>query len=114
MSNTLDTLASKTAANYSGLSGNKDAALDPATIATFAELILKVIEIFKGCKSTPKAAADTAKSPGLFARMRLRNLVRDSMSRSEWRDHGSHVVNAILKTGETTTAEQFQSLYAGV
>jgi hypothetical protein len=112
MSEKLNSVAAKVASKYAGLSGNAEAALDPATIGMYAQLILQVIEMFKACKSTPKAAADTAKSPGLFARMRLRSVVKDNMSRDEWRSHGPHVVQALLDSGLETTPDEIASLYS--
>jgi hypothetical protein len=111
MSELLNKVAANTAIKYGGLSGDKEAALDPATIMVFAELILKVMELFKNCKATPKSAAETMKKPGLFARMRLRSVVKDSMSREEFRDRGTSVINALMASGEDANQDTVTALY---
>ncbi len=108
---TVDKVATLAATKYAGLSGNAQAALDPATILAFAELALKVVQMFKDCKASPNAALKTAKNPGLFARMRLRNLVRDSMSKKDFKDHGPNIVQALLSSGPEVTLETLTALY---
>lgn len=106
----LNDIAAKAAVNYSEVSGNKEAAIDIATIATFAELIIKVVDMLKECKKTPTTATDTVKAPGLFARLRLRSLVKDNMSRADFRDHGEQVIEALQKTGKGLTSEDLKQL----
>lgn len=106
----LDEIAGKTAVHYSSVSGNREAALDPATILSFIEIITKVVEMLKGCRQNPTTAANTVRNPGLFARIRLRNVVRDSMSRDDFRDHGEQIISALNKTGKDTSVEDLKEL----
>ncbi len=104
-------IATSAALNYSAISGNKQAALDPATILSFLQMIMQVVDMFKSCKQPAATAVSTVKNPGLFARLRLRGLVRDSMSRADFRDHGEHIISALLKTGHNLTLEDVNELY---
>ena len=107
-------LAAKAAAKYSNRSGEVEAALDPATILGFVDLILTFVELFKGCGKTPTDAVITSKNPGLFHRLKVRSVVRDNMTRKEWRADGQHIVEAILSTGKEASTADWEALYQEV
>jgi hypothetical protein len=102
----IETLATKVAENLE----NKNAAIDPATITAIIALITQVINAIKACKTKPAAAAEMVKSPGIFARIMLRSIVRDNMSRADFRDHGESIIKALQKTGTTLTEDDIKAL----
>lgn len=101
------------AANKFGdLSGvGSQAALDPATIMTFAELIMQLMAKFKECKASPTSATQQMKNPGFFHKITLRRTVRDELGSQAFRQHGEDIVEALLDTGNKVTAEDVNSLY---
>ena len=114
---TLNKLAAKAAQEYAGVSGNAQAAIDPATIVTFITLIMDIIKQIKECRDKKAAAAaananavQTVKSPGVFQRMRLRKHVKDSMSKKDFRDHGEQVIQSLLQTGSKSSKEEIEGL----
>jgi len=94
---------------------NQNEALDPATITAIITLITQVITAIQTCKpKTPAHAADMVRKPGLFARLTLRGIVRDNMSRADFRQHGEEVINALLKTGASLTDQEVADLLAKI
>lgn len=106
-----DAVANLVAQNYSKLSGDKEAALDPATIYGFVGLIQEVISLFKNCKATPAQAVKSMKSPALGQRLSLRRLVRQELGRKDFRAEGDKVVDALLASGGNLTEGDVQALY---
>jgi len=106
----LNDLAVKTATNY----GGESAALDPASIGAFIEILIGIVSLFQGCKQTPAQAVASARNPGLFQRLRLRNHLRNSMSTRDWRVHGEAILDAVYKTGQNTSTADWEALYQEV
>ena len=106
-------LAALAAQKYSGISGDKEAALDLATISSFLAMILELVSTFKNCKSTPAQAAKVSNSPNVFQRVTLRRVVRDTLG-DDFRNHGQEVISALLETGNTLKETDFVSLYKEV
>ena len=111
MSTTSQTLAMHAASSYAKLNGNAQGALDPATIMTFAQLIMEAIAKFKECKTSPGNAVQQMKSPGLFQRIQLRRTVKDAIGNSAFRQHGDNLVEALLDTGSKVSVEDVNNLY---
>ncbi len=110
----LETLAKNTAVNYSTVSGNAQAALDPATITSFITMIMDLIKQIQACRKTPAAATAAANAPNLFQKIILRRHVRGEMGQKDFRDHGDHVIHALLKTGANVTQAEIEALYKEV
>ena len=104
-------LAKKFAVKYSSLSGDKDAAIDPSTIMVFLDMILGIVEIFKGCGKTPAQALASTHSPSLWDRLVLRRIVKQDMTRSEFKARGKELVDALLAGGKEVTEEDVKDLY---
>lgn len=109
----INTLAQDTAKQYAKLSGNAEAALDPATIMAFAELIIQIIAKIKECKQAQEGAA-AIQNPNLFQKLLLRRWVKQDISPNEFRKHGEHIVQALIATGYELSTEQVQGLYEQV
>jgi hypothetical protein len=107
----LTSVASRVAQNYSKVSGDKEAALDPATISGFIGLIQEVITLFKNCKQTPAQAVKSMKNPSLGQRVSLRRTVRQELGRKDFRAEGDKVVDALLNTGSTLLESEVDALY---
>lgn len=114
MSSTVNKVAALAATKYSKVTGNVQAALDPATILTFVDIVTKVVGMLKECKASSNAATQTVKAPGLFARIRLRNLVKDTLGHKDFKDHGTNIVQALMNAGTEATPETMASLYSEV
>lgn len=102
------------AAKYSHLSGNKEAAIDPATIVTFAELILDVIAKIKECRGNTNDGLSLVNDPGLFHRMSLRRVVKSSLSPRDFRSQGDNIISALLDTGNDLELADIEDLYREV
>ena len=102
----VNTLAEDTAKNFAG----PNAALDPATLQAFIELILQVIQAIKNCRATPPDAAIMVSRPTMWQKMVVRQTVRRNMSFREYRDSGEQVVDALLKTGKTVSQSEIEQL----
>jgi len=102
----IEAIANKVATNLE----TPNAAIDPATITAIITLITQIINAIKGCKTKPAAAADMIRKPGIFARITLRGIVRESMSRADFKDHGEEIINALHKTGANLTDEEIKDL----
>lgn len=106
-------LAVLAAQKYSGISGDKEAALDPATISSFVQMILDLVATFKSCKSTPAQTVRTAKNPGVFQRVTLRRTVKDTLG-EDFRAHGQDVMAALLDVGASLKEDDVEKLYKEV
>ena len=73
-------------------------------------MIMQIVDMFKNCKKPAAEAVQTSKNPGLFYRMRLRGLVRDNMSRADFRDNGESVIAALIKTGKDLKVEDLKEV----
>jgi hypothetical protein len=79
----------------SKVGGERQAAIDPAFLLMLVDLIVTVL---KNCReSSPQAVEAAAKRGGFIQRLRLRRLVRQSMTAAEWRSHGGDTVQAMLE-----------------
>jgi len=108
---TIEDIAKRTVSNFD----NQNEALDPATITAIITLITQVISAIQTCKpKTPAHAAEMVRKPGLFARLTLRGIVRDNMSRVDFREHGEEVIKALVKTGASLTDQEVADLLAKI
>jgi hypothetical protein len=107
-------LAQKAALNFGKLSNDKEAALDPATIITFLQLILSLVGQFKDCGKNPAAVVASSKNPGLFQKILLRRAIRDDLGNKEFRQHGNDIIDALLATGKDVTEADVVELYKEV
>lgn len=107
-------LSQKTAAKYGGRTGNSEAALDPATISVFLNMIMQVFQMFKDCRQTPAQANQEMKSPGVFKRIKLRQLVRDEIGNREFRKHGDDIMEALYEQGKELDVKDVEELYKEV
>lgn len=105
----LNKVAEKAAKNY----GKDNAALDPATIGLFMELIKQFIAMFQGCKTAPAAHQDM-KQPRFIERVRARMLVRENMGGKDFRQNGDKVLDALFETGRDLSANEVEELYKEV
>lgn len=105
----LNKVSEKAAKNY----GKDNAALDPATIGLFMELIKQFIALFQGCK-TAQAAHQDMKQPRLIERVRARMLVRENMGGKDFRQNGDKVLEALFETGKDLSANEVEELYKEV
>jgi hypothetical protein len=110
----LDDVAKKAAVNYANKTGDKQAALDPATIFTFIGIIRDVIELLKGCKKDENSGVESVKNPGPFQRIALRRHVKNELGSKEFRKHGEQVLDALYDTGKTISREDMVALYKEV
>jgi hypothetical protein len=109
----LQEVASATAINYGELTGNKQAALDPATISAFKAIISEIISRLMECRASSGEAVKVAKSPGVFQRVALRRITRDNLG-EDFREHGKEVMEAVLKTGSSLKEDDYAKLYKEV
>lgn len=109
----LNEVAGLAASKYAGLSGDKQAALDPATLFGFAEVIKDLISSFMKCKTTPAEAVKVAKNPGPFQRLALRRVTKDNFG-DDFKKHGKDVMDAVLEVGEGLSEQDFSKLYKEV
>jgi hypothetical protein len=107
----LDNVANDVAVEYSNLSGDKQAAFDPSTIFTFLEIIVQLMGVLKGCNQSPEDATETLKRPGLFQRIRTRNLVKQHLGTKEFNKVGDQVLEALYKKGRKLSVNDVRSLY---
>lgn len=107
-------LAKKVAIKYANAAGDKQAAFDPAVIMVFADMIINLIDMFKNCGKTDAQAFATVKNPSLWDRLMLRRLVKQDMTRSEFKSKGKELVDALLSGGKDVTEEEMKELYAEV
>lgn len=107
-------LAALVAVNYAELTGNKEAALDPATISGYISLILGIFQQFKDCKKSPAAALKDAQNPGLFQRVSLRRIVKDDLGAADFRLNGKEVMQALLNSAKNLTEKDVTELYKEV
>lgn len=109
--NKSEQLAQQVAQDYAKVSGQKEAALDPATIAGFASLVLEIFSMFKSCKASPAQAVKASKSPNLPQRVALRRTVRSELGRKDFRAEGDKVIEALLNSGNNLTEKDVEALY---
>lgn len=105
----LNKVAEKASVKY----GGENAVLDPATVSVFVDLIFQFIAAFQECRAAREAHQDI-KSPGLLQRIRARQIVRENMSRKDFRQHGDSVLEALFETGRELTVEEVEELYKEV
>lgn len=104
-------IAKNIAIEYAGISGDREAAIDPATVLVFIQLVMEIVNRIKECKKTPKDGAEMMQSPGLFQKMMLRKIVKDDMGRQDFRAKGENVIAAILKHGRNINEQEVLELY---
>lgn len=109
----LNELAGLAATRYAGLSGDKQAALDPATLFGFIEIIRDTVSSLMKCKATPAEAVKAAKNPGPFQRLALRRVTKDNLG-DDFKKHGKDVIDAVLEVGEGLSEADFAKLYKEV
>lgn len=100
----------KVALDYNAKSGNKEAVVDPATIALFAQLILDLVAKIRECRKSNAEVGQTIRNPGLFQKMSLKRHLRDSMGTSDFRKHGDNMMASILDTGKGLSDGEIDSL----
>lgn len=107
-------LAKKFATNYANVSGDKSAALDPSMIMVFLDMILNIVDIFKSCGKTQEQTHKAVRNPTLWDKLVLRRIVKQDMTRSEFRNKGKELVDALLAGGKEVTEEDIKDLYSEV
>ena len=105
--NAFDRVATKVVGDMQEKTGE---AFDPAAIGTFAQMIMDLIAAFKDCKK-PSEVQAVAKNPGLFQRIRLRQIVRDNLGAAGFRAHGSDAIVSLQNVGAKLTVDEVQELY---
>lgn len=110
----IDEVAKKAAISYSEKSGDKQAALDPATIFTFIGIVRDVITLIKECRSNANDGVQTVKNPGPFQRIALRRHVKNELGVREFRKHGEQILDALYDTGKTISISDMIELYKEV
>jgi hypothetical protein len=104
------------AGKYAGLGGQKAAALDPALLDLLLELGITVVKkCLAGRGSTPQSVSETARRPGLLARLSVRREVRAELVERHgigaWRRYdGDRVADALLQAAATATPEELEEL----
>lgn len=91
----------------------ENAVLDPGTVSVFVDLIFQFIAAFQQCKSAKEAHSDI-KSPGLFQRIKARQILRDNMSRRDFRLNADKFLDALYSTGKEMTVGDVEELYKEV
>ena len=102
--------AQKLAVKFNTLNGDSQAVLDPATILTFAQIILDLFTKIKECKQNKSQATQTIKSPGLFHRLQLRMHLRNILGR-DFKNSGENMVQSVLEVGKQLTPDDVSALY---
>lgn len=104
-------LAKVAALKYGEASGNAEAAVDPATIMVFAQIIMDLIAKIRECKKSQTQALSTINSPSRMEKIAAKLTVRKQLGRKEWRDNGDAMLESVINTGAVVTPEQLDSLY---
>jgi len=110
----LESVATDTALEYAKQSGDKQAALDPATIFTFLEIIMQLFSVLKGCGQDPESAASILKRPGLFQRVRTRSIVKQHLGTKHFNKVGDDVLEALYKKGQKLSLSEVKEIYSEV
>jgi hypothetical protein len=88
-------------------------ALDPLTILTLADLILKVVNAIYQCVHTTANAVRVAADPGVIQRLRLHWIVRRHLAdHPVLAQHFTAVAATVEKAGKSVTADEMAALHA--
>lgn len=105
-------VASEIAKRYANESGDSQAALDPATILGFVNLVKDLITMFKDCKKTPSEAYTNIRSPNLGHRIVLRRIVKQELGRADFKANGEKVIQAFFESKDSITQNDVENLYS--
>ncbi len=93
---------------------NPRSAIDPASIASFLELIQQLIAALQDCRKDPEEAVNMVKRPTRWQKRIVIRKVRRELGRRQYRAHGRNVVLSLLEAGKETTAEEMRAAYDDV
>ena len=110
MSDVFKGAALKVAHNFQSVGGDAEAAIDPTQILAWIEVLKEVITMIQDCRKARDIPAISA-NPSVLERRLLTAKVRRVLGLREFLKNGRPTVDAILKTGAESTAEEIQQLY---
>lgn len=105
----LDEKAEFAVREANALTGNREAVIDPATIVGAIQIIISLVKLYRECKKSPEDASKSMRSPGFFAKRRLKKLAKKNPPPGMT---SAQAYEAFLVTGGTMTPSEVSDLYA--
>lgn len=89
------------------------AQFDPTIILVIAEMVMVFIEVLGDCQEA-NDAAEIANDPTRLQKRWVALKARRLLGRSEYRQSGADVVDAVLETGKQVTADDMEAAFAEI
>jgi len=103
------------ARNVAGNMKSEEYKFDVTILLLIANVITGIVPIIQDwCNKTPEETVEMAKNPTFLQRRVLAWQARKVLGRRAYRDVGTDVVDAIIKTGAETSVEDMTDLYNDV
>lgn len=103
-----DKFASAVASRYADESGDRQAAIDPATLDAILAIIASLAPLVEKCIDA-WAAKRAAANPNLFQRAAVRRAVVNAIGRQGFREV-NHMVDAVLDAGAAADVKDIQAI----
>lgn len=85
---------------------NKQFGIDPMTVLAILQLMLTVIRVIYGCRSTRSGAKQIIKKPGVISRLMMRRVIAKQFKASERKA----VYNALLQVSGTLSEKELDNI----